>query len=125
MTYVLAAEGVSPPGRPAPGWVAIADGLIVEADPRVAPAFGFRPHELSGMPVERLVACAMDRLGTQMRRRGVVADLRRVALVMRREAELFERAMRAISEALGMDLVGVSEVTGDGEHFVLRGGKRP
>lgn len=38
MTYVLAAERVCPPGRPVPGWVAIADGLIVEVGSGPAPA---------------------------------------------------------------------------------------
>ena len=38
MTYVLAAERVCPPGRPVPGWVAIADGLIAEVGSGPAPA---------------------------------------------------------------------------------------
>ena len=38
MTYVLAAERVCPPGRPAPGWVAIADGLIAEVGSHIANA---------------------------------------------------------------------------------------
>jgi N-acetylglucosamine-6-phosphate deacetylase len=38
VTYVLAAERVCPPGRPAPGWVAIADGLITEVGSGPAPA---------------------------------------------------------------------------------------
>ena len=38
MTYVLAAERVCPPGRPAAGWVAIADGLIVEVGSGPGPA---------------------------------------------------------------------------------------
>jgi N-acetylglucosamine-6-phosphate deacetylase len=38
MTHVLAAERVSPPGRPGPGWVAIADGLIVDAASGPPPA---------------------------------------------------------------------------------------
>ena len=38
MTYVLAAERVCPPGPPAPGWVAIDDGLIVEVGSGPGPA---------------------------------------------------------------------------------------
>lgn len=38
MTHVLAAEGLCPPGPPAPGWVAIDDGLIVEVGSGPAPA---------------------------------------------------------------------------------------
>jgi N-acetylglucosamine-6-phosphate deacetylase len=38
VTYVLAAAGICPPGRPTPGWVAIDDGLIVEVGPGPAPA---------------------------------------------------------------------------------------
>ena len=38
MTYVLAAERVCPPGRPVPGWVAVADGLIAEVGSGPAPA---------------------------------------------------------------------------------------
>jgi N-acetylglucosamine-6-phosphate deacetylase len=38
VSYVLAAERVCPPGRPAPGWVAIDDGLIVEVGSGTAPA---------------------------------------------------------------------------------------
>ena len=38
MTYVLAAERMCPPGRPVPGWVAIADGLIAEVGSGPAPA---------------------------------------------------------------------------------------
>ena len=38
MTYVLAAAGICPPGRPTPGWVAIDDGLIVELGSGPAPA---------------------------------------------------------------------------------------
>ena len=38
MTYVLTAERVCPPGQPAPGWVAIADGLIAEVGSGAAPA---------------------------------------------------------------------------------------
>ncbi|HEV3135076.1 MAG TPA: amidohydrolase family protein [Acidimicrobiia bacterium] len=38
MTYVLAAERVCPPGRPEPGWVAIADGMVAEVGSGPAPA---------------------------------------------------------------------------------------
>jgi N-acetylglucosamine-6-phosphate deacetylase len=38
VTYVLAAERVCPPGRPVPGWIAIADGLIAEVGSGPAPA---------------------------------------------------------------------------------------
>jgi hypothetical protein len=38
VTYVLAAPGICPPGPPAPGWVAIDDGLIVEVGSGPAPA---------------------------------------------------------------------------------------
>jgi N-acetylglucosamine-6-phosphate deacetylase len=37
VTYVLAAERVCPPGPPAPGWIAIDDGLIVEVGSGRAP----------------------------------------------------------------------------------------
>jgi N-acetylglucosamine-6-phosphate deacetylase len=38
VTYVLAAAGICPPGPPTPGWVAIADGLIIEVGSGPAPA---------------------------------------------------------------------------------------
>jgi len=38
VTYVLAAAGICPPGPPAPGWIAIDDGLIVEVGSGAAPA---------------------------------------------------------------------------------------
>jgi N-acetylglucosamine-6-phosphate deacetylase len=38
MTYVLAAQSVCPPGPPAPGWIAIDDGVIVEVGSGPAPA---------------------------------------------------------------------------------------
>jgi N-acetylglucosamine-6-phosphate deacetylase len=37
VTYVLAAAGICPPGRPTPGWVATDDGLIVEVGSGPAP----------------------------------------------------------------------------------------
>jgi N-acetylglucosamine-6-phosphate deacetylase len=37
VSYVLASDRVCPPGRPAPGWVAIDDGMIIEVGAGTAP----------------------------------------------------------------------------------------
>jgi two-component system, cell cycle sensor histidine kinase and response regulator CckA len=103
-------------------------GCVATADTRVAKLLGMRVEELVGASAGELARAALRRLedahaqlDDQVRRRTAVADLSRVALTRRRDTELFERALLALSEALRMDMVGVSEITGDGDHLVLRG----
>jgi two-component system cell cycle sensor histidine kinase/response regulator CckA len=95
-----------------------ADGVRLPVEIALSSADGLALASLR--PVEEVPAGLRSELDDLVRRRAVVADLGRVALTLRREEELFDRALRALSEALDMDMVGVSELTDDGDHLILR-----